>query len=393
MTCDIGFGVPETVGLVADDFTGAADSAGVFAQHGWAVHLLVGGGDAIALEPHTVLAVATGARSLSETDAADATADAVRHLAASGIERLFLKIDSTMRGTISAQVRGAVDAWSERHPGARAVVTPAFPEQGRTVVDGVVLVDGIPVSETASGRDPFAPVASSRLAELLPGFHPLPAASALSSIPGGTYADATTDDDLDAVARLIDPDPAVVAVGSAGLATALARRWEHADATAVEPVGHGDVVVAVASLHPVSALQVTELAASLHSDIDVLTTPTERDPSSENVAGELARRVRGLVQTRNVGSLVVVGGDGVAAILAELGASSVVLDDVLEAGCPTGLIVGGIAHGVRLVSKSGGFGSPRALVDLVSLLRSAPQSFDPLAPPVHSSRSPEGRSQ
>lgn len=385
MTCDTGLGVPATVGLVADDFTGAADSAGVFTQHGWAVRLLVGPADTdreAPLTPGTVLAVATGARSLNDADAAEVTAAAVRRLSEAGVERLFLKIDSTMRGSVPAQVRGALDAWSRRHPGARAVVTPAFPALGRTVVDGVVLVDGIPVSETDSGRDPFAPVASSRLDELLPGFQPLSPASTISSMPARAYADATTDDDLDALARLIHHDPAVVAVGSAGLASALARRWQHPARASIASASRGGVVVAVTSLHPVSARQVSELAASLPSDVDVLTPPVERGPRPSDVAAELAQRVNALVKTQDVGALIVVGGDGVAAVLAAVGATAVRLDGVLDAGCPTGIIVGGLADGVRLVSKSGGFGSPSALVDLVSHLRSESPT-DPVLHPVH----------
>lgn len=371
---------PATIGLVADDFTGAADSAGVFAQHGWSVHLLV---DAeshdreTAVGAHTVLAIATGSRSLSDADAAEVTARAVDRLAAAGAERLFVKIDSTMRGPVAAQVEGAMDAWSRGRANSRALASPAFPAQGRTVEDGVVLVDGTAVRETASGRDPFAPVVSSHLAELLPGFLPEFATRGSSPMPPRTYVDAATDADLDAVAHLIARDPAVVAVGSAGLASALARRWEHPARARVDHAAHGDVVVAVSSLHPVSARQLSELAASAHSGITVLAPPAERHPSAAHVAEALAGRVRATMQARRVGSLVVVGGDGLAAILADLGATGVDIDGVLESGCPTGTVVGGVAHGVRVVSKSGGFGPPSALVDLVSRLRPIPPAGDP----------------
>jgi len=137
---ETGSEVPTMIGLVADDFTGAADSAGVFTQHGWTVRLLVDGVDADGIdtetdapaEPNTVLAIATGSRSLSQADAADVTARAVRRLAAAGVQRLFVKVDSTMRGPVPAQVSGAMDAWGATHPTPRAIVSPAFPAQGRT---------------------------------------------------------------------------------------------------------------------------------------------------------------------------------------------------------------------------------------------------------------------
>jgi len=385
---ETGSEVPTMIGLVADDFTGAADSAGVFTQHGWTVRLLVDGVDADGIdtetdapaEPNTVLAIATGSRSLSQADAADVTARAVRRLAAAGVQRLFVKVDSTMRGPVPAQVSGAMDAWGATHPTPRAIVSPAFPAQGRTVVGGVVLVDGTPVDETASGRDPFAPVASSRLADLLPGFARLPSTGALPPLPARTYADAQTDGDLDALTHLLDQDPAVVAVGSAGLASALARRWRHPAKPAVRHAVGGGIVVAVTSLHPVSARQVSELAASARPGVDIVTTPAAPDRSPARVADELAKRVSALVKAQDVGALVVVGGDGVASILRDLRATAVSIDDVLEAGCPTGTIVGGVAHGVRIVSKSGGFGSPSALSNLVSLLQSTPTSQNPPVP-------------
>lgn len=377
---------PATIGLVADDFTGAADSAGVFAQHGWSVHLLTGAASddrENAVGANTVLAIATGSRSMSYADAAEVTARAVDRLAAAGVERLFVKIDSTMRGPVAAQVKGAMDAWGSGHANPRALACPAFPAQGRTVVDGVVFVEGIAVRETASGRDPFAPVASSHLAELLPEFLPTLATRDVSPMPPRSYVDATTDADLDAVAHLVAQDPAVVAVGSAGLASALARRWECPARARLNHAVDGDVVVAVSSLHPVSARQLSELAASAHTGTTVLAPPAERHPSAAQVAGELAERVSAAMRARRVGSLIVVGGDGLAAILADLGATGVDIDGVLEAGCPTGTIVGGAAHGVRVVSKSGGFGSPSALVDLVSRLRSIPPARDPLTHSAH----------
>jgi uncharacterized protein YgbK (DUF1537 family) len=82
------------------------------------------------------------------------------------------------------------------------------------------------------------------------------------------------------------------------------------------------------------------------------------------------------VRTRRVDALVVVGGDGVAAVLDRLGATGILVDDVLATGCPTGTIVGGIADGTRIVTKSGGFGTSQTLIDLVSRLRSGPSGPD-----------------
>jgi uncharacterized protein YgbK (DUF1537 family) len=367
---------PTVVGVVADDFTGAADAAGTFARRGWTVRLLVGTAEpprTSAPESRTVLAMATGSRSMDEVDAATATARAVHRLAAAGAQRLFVKIDSTLRGPVAGQVRGAIQAWGND---ARVVVAPAFPAQGRTVIDGVVLVDGVPVSKTASGRDPFAPVASDHLVDLFPGFRRLAFDGRGLPTPTRTWADAATDRELDAVAELIGAEPAAVAVGSAGLADALARHWGRPSSPADAGAVTGDVVVAVTSLHPVSALQTAQLTASAPERVEIVTSPARRESDPAGVADRIAERVSALVRTRRVDALVVVGGDGVAAVLDRLGATGILVDDVLATGCPTGTIVGGIADGTRIVTKSGGFGTSQTLIDLVSRLRSGPSGPD-----------------
>jgi D-threonate/D-erythronate kinase len=90
----------------------------------------------------TVLALTTESRALPDTDASQQTFTAANELITAGAERLYIKIDSTVRGSVAAQVDGAICAWSTAHDNVIAVVCPAFPDLGRTVVDGVVLVDG-----------------------------------------------------------------------------------------------------------------------------------------------------------------------------------------------------------------------------------------------------------
>jgi uncharacterized protein YgbK (DUF1537 family) len=206
---------PRLVGLVADDLTGAADAAAQFAAEGWSAHVLC----SPAVRPEVVdegpslLAVVTGVRAARDDKAAADTAAGVRGLMAQGCDQLYVKIDSTMRGSVAGQLRGALDAWRARCPGAVVVLCPAFPDKGRAVVGGAILVDGIPLDRSAAAIDPITPVAQSRLDRLVPG-----ATAAvlpdLTSAPGGNgvgsqgpgvvFVDASTDADLDAAAAAVD---------------------------------------------------------------------------------------------------------------------------------------------------------------------------------------------
>jgi D-threonate/D-erythronate kinase len=104
--------------------------------------------------------------------------------------------------------------------------------------------------------------------------------------------------------------------------------------------------------------------------VDVLTTDRLRTTSPGAAAADLAERVAAAVAGHRYGALVAVGGDGAAAILRRLSADHVTVDGAISGGCPTGVVSGGTADGLRLVTKSGGFGDPTTLSTLVRRLRS-----------------------
>jgi hypothetical protein len=157
------------VGIVADDLTGANDASVHFAGAGWQVRIALGAPPDETSEPSSAIVVVSDARALDGPAARASTARAVRDVARSGAERLFLKIDSTMRGSVPDQVIGALEGWAPGHPGSFALVCPAYPSMGRTLSGGRVLVDGAEVDTTEAGRDPVTPVASSSMGELIPG--------------------------------------------------------------------------------------------------------------------------------------------------------------------------------------------------------------------------------
>jgi uncharacterized protein YgbK (DUF1537 family) len=87
--------------------------------------------------------------------------------------------------------------------------------------------------------------------------------------------------------------------------------------------------------------------------------------------------VAATLSSRPYEALVLVGGDGAAAVLARLGADGVEVDGAVVPGCPTGTLTGGPADGLRLVTKSGGFGATSALDDIVARLRASPATTGP----------------
>ncbi|MFE7507226.1 four-carbon acid sugar kinase family protein [Promicromonospora sp. NPDC057488] len=395
-----------TVGVVADDLTGAGDCVVQFARAGWTSHLALG--RELPTGERAAVAVVTDARALDDAAAAAATAAAVRALTGAG--RLYVKIDSTLRGSVAAQVSGALSAWRGRVPGAFAVVCPSYPALGRTVRDGVLLVDGVPVAATAAGRDPVTPVRASELTALLPGAVRVPAdgdaaalAARLAEAGTGTdtvVVDAVDDADLERLAdAVVLLGARAVPVGSAGLAAALAPRWG-GDRTAPDRprAAAGRTLVVLSSLNEVSRGQADELLSAEPGTLLITpeagTGPHElaarslgtarpatvlvRTPEptatgrkqAAHAAAALADLVAAVTERTRPDAVVLIGGDGARAVLARLGARSVRVAGSVAEGVPLGRLEGGPAHGTVVVTKAGGFGTRRTVVDVLESLRS-----------------------
>lgn len=424
-----------SVVLVADDLTGGADSAVQFARAGWAARLALGATVARHGDDGSVVAIVTDARAASPDEARGSTRAAVARAVADGDDRLFLKIDSTMRGTVQEQVEGALAAWSAREPDAVAVVCPAYPAMGRTVEGGLLLVDGAGVETTSVGRDPVTPVTTGALADLLPGSAHVDAAADSADLAvriaaaaaGGARVvtvDAVTTADLRFVAEALALlGPRAVPVGSAGLAAEMARVWGPGLVPAPAPASarHGrgvagpdrtrHVVVVVSSLHDVSRAQHADLVraadtGSLGEHVRTI-APTLDDlvgrradeiladapvdgpapavtvvlaperaavpgtdapgspTTAERVATGLALLAEGVIARHAASALVLMGGEGARAVLSRQGADAILIRDAIREGIPVGVIEGGRLHGLPVVTKAGGFGSPSALTDIV----------------------------
>jgi uncharacterized protein YgbK (DUF1537 family) len=262
------------LGVIADDLTGANDTGVQFARRGARALVPLDWHDLRSLARSAdVLVLNTNSRAEPARVAAQRVRVAAKALRRAGVEAVYKKIDSTFRGNVGQEL----DALLDEFPCSLAVLTPAFPPAGRTVQDGMLLIQGVPVHRTAIGRDPVTPVLESHLPTLLERqtrrtVHSLCLASLRAKTmrvesvlrawrahaSGIVLADAATPRDLDRLARLIVRERLLgVAAGSAGLATALAsvlswRRRRRRD----RPSGKDPVLLVVGSPNPTSRGQV-----------------------------------------------------------------------------------------------------------------------------------------
>src|SRR5262249_8691806 len=113
-----------------------------------------------------VVTLDTETRALSDDDAAAAMRRGGAALAPPlARSALFKKIDSTFPGPVAVELDALVEGARAR----AALVCPAFPAMGRTVVHGLLSVHGVPVHRSPIGSDPDYRAATSDLVEILSG--------------------------------------------------------------------------------------------------------------------------------------------------------------------------------------------------------------------------------
>lgn len=334
--------------ILADDLTGALDTAAPFAARDMHVEVALSSsavGEALREAPQ-ILSINLASREIGADAAREEVERALAALPA-GV-RLFKKVDSRLKGHVSVEL----DAISYQ----AALVAPAIPAFGRIVKDGCV---------TGFGVD--APIS---IAEKL-GSH-----AARATIP-----DIASQDEMRLWLERADEAGIDLLVGARGLADALAERMNgQAPARAAEiPAGPGLFVVG--SRDPITLAQIEALLGrgdlrylpapngrldDVRAD-DSLLTLVQAVPGGDAVTAEdVSRALAESVWPDLAGAastLLLSGGATAEAVLRKMGIERF----RLRGECLPGL---GLAHarGHCIIAKSGGFGGPDTLREIADRL-------------------------
>lgn len=84
------------------------------------------------------------------------------------------RIDSTLRGNLGSETDAFLDSFANERI---AVAVPCFPDSGRIVCGGYMLVNGIPLHKTSAAIDPKTPVTTSKVADIYRAQSKYPVAS------------------------------------------------------------------------------------------------------------------------------------------------------------------------------------------------------------------------
>lgn len=334
--------------ILADDLTGALDTAAPFAAPDSPVHMPW----RRAISGAAKVTISTESRHLPADSAATAVVDAFDRMrsALSGPGTLwFKKVDSVLRGHPLTETLAMARAGSF----PVCVFAPAFPAMGRITRNGRHL---------CRGNDGWK---ETRHGDLRAAF----AASSAGPMPEVVIINAETQDDLRLGIREWTGRPDVLWAGSRGLAEALTSPQQ---ALAVPPVG----LLVVGTAHPATRKQVAalqgvvtrvkgNLVPTLNREVPVLLDPVPEASSVFQTRSRLKKLLSTCVQPPQDMSIIVTGGDTLTVVLDMFGTHRLDCIGEISPGLPVSRMVGGAWNGATLISKSGGFGSENTLRDLV----------------------------
>jgi 3-dehydrotetronate 4-kinase len=421
------------LGCIADDYTGASDLANTLTRAGLRTVQTIGvpsGG--LELPEVDAVVVSLKSRSIEAGLAVSRSRAADKWLRDRGADHVLFKICSTFDSTDAGNIGPVMDALRADSGDSIVLVTPAFPETGRTVYQGNLFVGSVPLNESPLKDHPLNPMHDSNLVRVLArqskaevGLVGLAAVvrgpeavrSRLADLSGhgvgAAIIDAVFDRDLETIGEVALDHR--LSVGASGIGLGLARalvgagKAKAGSSTAVSysPVG-GPAACLAGSCSQATLQQIANAEsemAVLHLDPDriingpdealrALAWATERlkegpvliasSSAPEQVAALQSRHGRdavghaieqamadiaaGLVKS-GVRRLVVAGGETSGAVVDRLGIPGFLVGAEIAAGVPVLRAVGSTDGEMVLALKSGNFGGPRFFSDALDLMR------------------------
>lgn len=151
--------------LIADDMTGMLDTAVQFAKAGIPTTAYPGKTDLEELKhcQASVIAVTTESRNASKEEAYQRVRDITEKAKAAGIQTVFKKTDSVLRGHLGADFEAILDAMQTK----KLLFFPAYPAMERTTRNGIQYVNRVPVAESGFNTDQTEAISSSFIPEIL----------------------------------------------------------------------------------------------------------------------------------------------------------------------------------------------------------------------------------
>jgi uncharacterized protein YgbK (DUF1537 family) len=420
------------LGCIADDYTGASDLANTLTRCGLRTVQTIGiPADDLELPEVDAVVVSLKSRSIEAGVAVSRSRAAEKWIRSRGADHVLFKICSTFDSTDEGNIGPVMDALRADAGETIVLVTPAFPETGRTVYQGNLFVGTVPLNESPLKDHPLNPMHDSNLVRVLArqsrtkvGLVDLAAvargpdavrahlADLVAKGFGAAIADAVFARDLETIGAVALAHR--VSVGASGLGLGLARALvasgrvkDNATTTISDaPVGgfaaclagscsqatlqqiaRAEQTIPVLRLDPEQIIAGGEevrralawagdrlgkgpvliASSSTPDQVAALQARHGRDAAGHAIEQAMADLAEGLVET-GVRRLVVAGGETSGAVVDRLGIPGFLVGAEIAAGVPVLRAVGAAGGEMLLALKSGNFGEPDFFGDALRLM-------------------------
>jgi uncharacterized protein YgbK (DUF1537 family) len=423
-----------SLGCIADDYTGASDLANTLTRAGLRTVQTIGiPSDDFPLPDVDAVVVSLKSRSIEASLAVTRSRAAEKWLRGRGADHVLFKICSTFDSTDAGNIGPVMDALRADSGDTIVLVTPAFPETGRTVYQGNLFVGSVPLNESPLKDHPLNPMHDSNLVRVLArqsktriGLVDL---AVLTRGPdavrkklvelagqnvGAVIVDAVFAADLESIGAVALEHR--LSVGASGIGLGLARalvasggtKSQATSGAIADTLVGGPAACLAGSCSQATLLQVAkaeQVMPVLHLDSEqviagkgearrALAWATDRlregpvliasSSTPEEVAALQSSHGRDAtghaieqamadiaegLVSAGVRRLVVAGGETSGAAVDRLGIPGFLVGAEIAAGVPVLRAVGGKAGDMLLALKSGNFGGPEFFSDALKLMR------------------------
>jgi 3-dehydrotetronate 4-kinase len=161
-------GPAPVLGAIADDFTGATDLCNMLVKGGMRTVQLIGVPEPDLATPEAdAIVVALKSRTCPPGQAVAWSLASLDWLRAAGCRQFFFKYCSTFDSTAQGNIGPVANALLEALDGDITIACPAYPQNGRTVYQGYLFVNGVPISESPMRDHPLTPMTDANLVRVL----------------------------------------------------------------------------------------------------------------------------------------------------------------------------------------------------------------------------------
>ena len=395
--------------LIADDLTGALDTGIQFVEKGIKAEIIIRDPnenkiDFSSIKECQVLIVDTETRHMEAQEAYEIVLGALIKASTLGFTYFFKKTDSALRGNVSSELKALLD-FSKTN----VHFIPAYPKMNRVTKKGVHYVDGIKVSESIFGQDPFSSVESSYIPDI---FSPDVNVSLKEDMSTNSKAsiivyDSISSDNISSILDNLTQQEQRFMAGCAGLAEIIPQYLDFELEKTKEPKICDSTITFSGSLNDITHRQL-DYAEDFGIPHYVLSESQKNDPyfyksdagkkmlreikeklkvskniiisvgsgnneaiifpsRREKVGNMLGKFTRQLIKENADSNLFVIGGDTAVSLIYQLDMPNLIpVKQIRE-----GVVLSQIEKAdfkINLITKSGGFGDKNVIVETIQKL-------------------------